>query len=480
MPRDRPLVTVVSGAQGMRIAAASMAAQGLGIAPGRTLADARALVPDLRTVPADPAADVAALTQLCGWCSRYTPMAAIDRQDQGGAAGLLLDITGCAHLFGGEAAMIDDIIARLSACGFAARAGVADTSGAAWAWARFGDTAILPPGHQRARLAGLPVAGLRLGADTRHALDGLGLRRIGDLYALPRAALAARFGLEAVRRLDQALGDEPEPIAPRRPPPSHHRVLAFAEPISTPESIAAAVQALVKGLCDELAAQRLGARRLELTVCRSDATTLGLAAGANQPTRDPTHVFRLFQQVLDRIDPGFGIDAIALAARATAPLALQQHALADDAARASDIDLASLYDVLGMRLGYAYVMRLAARASHVPERAVARVPPGEPVDASPWPAHWERPLRLLPRPQPVAVVAPVPDGPPLRFVWDGITHPVVHAEGPERIAGEWWRERAAFRDYYQVEDSAGRRYWLFREGAYGPEGARWFLHGLFA
>ena len=423
-----------------------------------------------------------ALARLADWCGRYTPWTAIDHADEGGGAGLFLDITGCAHLFGGEAALLRDLTRRLAAFGLAVRAAVADTPGAAWAWARFGADRIVPPGAQREHLAPLPVASLRLGAAVVEMLNGLGLRRIGDLYKLPRSALAARFGNTTLRRLDQALGIEYEPLTPRRPPAPHRVVMNFAEPIATAESIAATARTLLADLCDGLAAQDMGARRLELMIYRADGTVAGLAVGTRQPTRDPVHLFRLFREVLDKVDPGFGIDTVALSARAVEALRAQQHSLGttggDGAVPATD--LAELFDVLGMRLGYAHVMRLAARPSHVPERAVARVSPTEPSDARIWPLDWERPLRLLSRPEPVEVLAPVPDGPPRQFVWRGVTHRIAHAQGPERIAGEWWRDDAALRDYYQVEDMDGRRFWVFREGLYAATGARWFLHGLFA
>ncbi len=479
----KPLATTTAAAGACRIAAVNRAGQACGIAPGMTLADARALVPDLVAVAATPAEDGHALTRLAEWCMRYTPWVAVDPTDQDGSA-LWLDVTGCTHLFGGEGRLLRDLEARLARFGFAARAAVADTPGAAWAWARFAalrtaDDGIVPSGMHRTRIAALPVAGLRLAPDLVETLHGLGLRRIGDLYPIPRAALAARFGRLVLYRLDQALGTMPEPISPLAEPPAQRAVLAFPEPVMTAAGIAAAVQHLVENLCDTLAQQALGARRLMLSCYRSDGRIATRAIGTSAPSRDPAHLFRLFREHLDAIDPGFGLDVMALAATEVAPLAPSQASLAP-ASDATARELAHLVDVLGTRLGPAQVRRLAARASHIPERAVARVAAGTAPAAPAWPVG-ERPLRLLPHPEPIDVTAPVPDGPPMQFVWRRCTHRVARAMGPERICGEWWRDDAKPRDYYHVEDNAGRRFWVYREDLYRPDApARWYLHGLFA
>ena len=463
-----------------RVAAVNAHAQANGIAPGMTLADARALVQQITVLPADPAADAQALGRLADWCGRYTPWTATDREDQCGGAGLWLDITGCAHLFGGEIALIEDIEARLGAFGFTARAAIADTPGAAWAWARFATIkspadAIIPPGAQRTALAGLPVAGLRLDPDTMTMLQSLGLRRIGDLYRFPRASLPVRFGALLLRRLDQAL-DGNEPLSPRQPPVVCRAALNFAEPILEAADIAAATRRLLDDLCDQLACRGHGGRRFELTAYRSDGTTDSLVIGAGRATRDAAHLRRLFAERLERIAPGYGIDAMALAAVVIEPLGAQQVQLADRQAPA--VDLTQLFDVLGTRLGHAQVMRLATRASHVPERAVRRIPAAAQAVPAALP-DAPRPLRLFPRPEPIEASALLPDEPPFQFIWRGIVHRVARAQGPERIAGEWWRDRGLTRDYYQVEDTSGRRFWLYRDHIHQPHATRWFLHGLF-
>ncbi len=447
-----------------------------------TLADARALVPHLAVTPERPAADLRALRRLADWCTRYTPWSATDHEDQCGSAGLWLDITGCAHLFGGEAALIEDLTGRMHALGFAARAAVADTAGAAWARARFATMksaadAVVPSGQQRKALTALPVAGLRIGADIVSSLHSLGLRRIGDLYAFPRSSLPVRFGDLLLLRIDQALGDIAEPLSPHQPSIAYRALLNFAEPVSEPASIAAAVDLLLRDLCDQLARRDQGGRRFDLAAYRSDGTIDAHQIGTGRPSRDPAHLVRLFAERIVKIAPGFGIDAMTLTAAVTEPLPSQQAAL--DAPDGSSVDLTQLFDVLGTRLGHAQVMRLAAQASHIPERAVARVTAATPAAQVAWP-DAPRPLRLLPHPEPIEASALLPDEPPFQFVWRGMVHRVAHAQGPERIAGEWWRDREPTRDYYRIEDSAGRRFWVYRDNFHDPHRTRWFLHGLFA
>jgi protein ImuB len=475
--RARPFATIADG-NVQRIVSVNAAAQANGIAPGMTLADARALLPSLAVMPEQPGRDARALGQLAEWCTRYTPWSAVDRAGQCGSAGLWLDITGCAHLFGGEMALAGDLVARLGTLGFSARAGIADTPGAAWAWARFAPDAnpIVPPAVQREAIAPLAVAGLRIDAGMVEALHSLGLRRIGDLYAFPRASLPGRFGALLLQRLDQALGNIVEPLSPRQPPIAYRAAITFAEPISEPAGIAATVDHLLRDLCAQLARRDQGGRRFDLTAYRCDGTTDGLRIGTGSPSRDPAHLARLFAEKLEKIAPGFGIDAMALTAPIVETLPSRQAPLA--AYDAASVDLTQLFDVLGTRLGHAQVMRLATRASHIPERAVERVAAASPVVPAQWP-DTPRPLRLFQHPQPIEASALLPDEPPFQFVWRGILHRVARAQGPERIAGEWWRDHGATRDYYRVEDADGRRFWIYRDNFEAPRETRWFLHGLF-
>lgn len=475
-PAEQAFATAAPG-NVRRIVAVDGAARRAGIKPGMSVADALAVRPGLVLVPADEAADRALVERLADWCSHYTPWAAADSWTEG--FGLWLDVTGCAHLFGGEEALLAHLTKRLRRLGFSARAALADTPGAAWAWARYGaHHPCIPEKGQRDALAPLPVAALRLAPEAAATLSGLGLRRIGDLYGIPRAGLAARFGRTVAHRLDQALGHDSEPISPRRPPPSHGVHAAFAEPIARPEDVAEAVRRLLERLCRQLEAEGLGLRRLEVTAFRVDATVRAIAIGTSRPARDSRHLFRLLGEDLPALDPGFGIELLRVAAVEVAPLAPEQTGLEAGGARPDEF--ARLLDSLGNRLGFDRVMRLVPQQSHVPECAVARLPPAAPTPAVPWPGR-RRPVRLFSRPEPVEAMAPVPDSPPVMFRWRNRAHRVVRADGAERLADEWWRRVTPERDYYVVEDEAGRRFWLFREGLYGAAPPpRWYVHGVFA
>ncbi|WP_454018817.1 Y-family DNA polymerase [Azospirillum sp. Marseille-Q6669] len=425
-----------------------------------------------------------------------------------GPDGVALDITGCAHLFGGEEAMAADLSARLGAAGFESRLAVADTPAAAWALARFGREAptLTPPlggeGSCPPRPAGrgtreregggnradtlplpLPVAALRLPAATVDGLAAVGLRRIGDLHALPRATLAARFGPELLRRLDQAYGRLDEPLSPRLPVPPHSVRLALPEPITTAEAIAEALRRLLAALCAGLEKTGEGARRLRLELHRVDRrledAPQTLAIGTGHPVRRPDALMRLFAQKLDRVEPGPGLELMVLSATEAGPLAAAQAAL--DGGTDGQPELGELMDRLGNRLGERAVLRLVPRQSWLPERSVA--PASAFADASGgalWPADRPRPVRLLAPPEPIEAMALLPDDPPVMFRWRGARHRIRRADGPERIAAEWWRRDGEPRDYYRVEDEAGRRFWVFRQGLYRPGvAALWFLHGFF-
>jgi protein ImuB len=395
---------------------------------------------------------------------------------------LWLDISGCAHLWGGEPALLGDLLARLRRQGLIARAAVADTPGAAWAWARFGDAdnPCLPSGGQRQILTGLPIPALRLLPATVAGLARLGMRTIGNLDALPRAGLTARFGRAIVHRLDQAYGREDEPIVPRQPPVAHRVHRAFAEPIGRAEDVAAAIRHMLDQLCADLEAQRLGLRHLELSAFRLDASVQHLLIGTSRPSRDARHLLRLLDEPLGRIDAGFGIEMLRLSALDVEMLATRQSALADVSATENGETLVQMLDRLGNRLGFDRVHRFGVRQSHLPERAVMRLSPTAAATHDVWPEE-QRPLRLLARPEAVEAVAPLPDAPPLLFRWRRQIHRITRAEGPERLSAEWWRELQPDRDYYRVEDESGRRFWLYRDGVHTGEGSPpcWYLHGIF-
>lgn len=467
--RDVPLVTATPGPV-RQVMAVNRAAALAGLRSGMKLASALAQVPGVKVAAHEPQADARLLAALAERCTLFSPWTAAD-----GASGLWLDVSGCGHLFGGEAGLLERLAGRFQALGLTARAALAATPGAAWAWARFGEPAA-PILSDMEQLAPLPPAALRLAPDTIQALTGLGLRRVGDLMAIPRAQLSRRFGPQVVWRLDQMRGDEPEPISPLRPPVAYRAHTTLAEPISRAEDIAATLGHLLSLLCRQLEGNGLGARRLELTLFRVDGSLARAEIGTGMPCRDPGHLARLFRDRLAEIRPDFGFEAACLEAPHTQP----QPAAQDDLEqRRGEADLNRLLDSLGNRLGPGRLVRLIPRPSHVPERSVHRQSPGAPPPAGGWPAG-RAPIRLLPHPEPIEAMAPIPDAPPLRFRWRGRLHLVVRADGPERIAPEWWHEEAEERDYYRIEDEQGLRLWLYRLGHYGgAEPPRWYLHGVF-
>jgi protein ImuB len=480
-PPERPLLLAGRGGGRHVIVAADEAALALGLRPGLALAEAQARVPNLYVAPADPAAYAAALERLGHWAlRRYSPVVAIDPPD-----GLLIDITGAAHLFGGEEALLGDLLARLKAAGLHARAALAETIGAAHALARFGrdSVAIVVPGETAAAIAPLPVAALRLDPELAGRLHRLGFDTIGALAAIPRAPLALRFGEEPLRRLDQALGRRAEPFQPICPPELIHVRRAFAEPISAPETLARFTGKLVASLCGVLEQKGLGTRRLDLLFYRTDSIIEAIRAGTAKPVRDAARLTRLLTQRLEVVDPGFGVEEMMLSASLAEPLGPRQ---CDSFGHDAEAVLSALVDTLANRPGVAKLYRAAPAESDLPERSVRILAPLAPPAGAAWPAHWPRPSRLLSPPEPVETLALLPDHPPAHFTWRGIRRRVRKADGPERVFGEWWRreeETAAIRDYFMVEDDAGERFWLYRSGD-GEDLAtgdlRWYVHGVFA
>ena len=389
------------------------AALALGLFPGQKATDAMALVPELVTDEADPAGDLAALEALVLWCVRYSPAVAADAPD-----GLFLDITGVAHLWGGEAAMLDDLLDRLGAQGIPARGAVAGSPGAAWALARCSheDRAVIPPGAEAAALTHLPVTGLRLESQTTTQLIRLGLAHIGQLAAIPRAQLARRFGAATLTRLDQALARAEEALVFQRPATPWFARLAFAEPISAPEDLARASRDIAQKLCARLLAEGQGAGRFELAFHRLDGRAERLSVGLSLPGRSADAIARLFAPMLERVDPGFGIEVVTLAAERVEPLPERQISLDALGEVAREDGVAPLVDRLANRLGEARVWRAEAWPSHIPERAVVRRPPLSAAEGETWAKDRPRPVRLFARPEPLeAVGAPIPDDPPKRF-----------------------------------------------------------------
>jgi protein ImuB len=579
-PADAPLVVAEPIKGALRLAAINDAAAQLGLTPGMALADARAMHPRIAVADADPAADRRMLIALADWCDRYTPLVGLDAPD-----GLVLDITGCAHLFGGEEALRHDLVARLEQHGFHTRAAAADTVGCAWAMARYGAARPIPTHQTRDVLLPLPLAALRISAKTVTALAQVGLKRIADVIDRPRAPLAARFGEDFVRRIDQATGQEDEPITPRLPVPPYLAERRFADPIAREADVLGTIEQLAHELAKLLERRGEGARLIEAALFRTDGKVHRIAAGTGAPLRDAARIRALFVERLaaigDECDPGFGYDTVRLSAHATERCDPSQTGLTapDHAA-----ELAHLIDRLGARFGLRRITRLVPQDTHIPEHAIAAVAAAASCSPSPtrgkgsaygYPPRPEerantnpplqqeterarleatqvgftrlahtrcrsrvnprsgggpmlrdasqrqsaamllsmrpsaidgddvsghtlltqeslsqdsltptRPIRLFERPEPIEAIAEVPDGPPVQFTWRRVRYAVAHAEGPERIAMEWWRDpqgQALTRDYFRVESDDGVRVWLYREGLFSERSApNWFLHGVFA
>ena len=540
---DRPFVLAMTAAGGPRIAALNEAAEAAGLKLGASLADARAQAESLQARDVDPAADIAALRRLALWATRYTPTAS-PWSEENGADGFFLDIEGSAHLFGGEEMLIADLASRLQQnFGLPARLAVAATPGTAWALSRFhaAPLTVLPSGDEAAALAPLPVEALRLTAETCTALRRLGFKSVGALLDQPRAPFAARFPSELLRRIDQALGRVDEPLVPIVAPPVYHSLRYLLEPIFTQEAVVALAGRLMHTLVHVLTRDDVGARALRLSLYRVDGAVETIDIGLTLPTRSVSHVARLIELKLEALaamqDAGFGFEAVGLAVTRADPMSARQtefnvhpetlvHSASLEGPGLSSFEghlrwppqddddverYAALIDALRQRLGSHSVRRFEEVASHIPERVEILSPvDGEALHGEAW-EQTTRPLLLLPRAEPTEVTALVPDGPPRRFCWRGVTYEVAGAQGPERIASEWWRlrtltpsahsrdadpipadpilsgaegerQQGLTRDYYLVEDADGHRFWLYREGLYGREtaAARWFVHGLFA
>ncbi|NKK60257.1 DNA polymerase Y family protein [Rhizobium leguminosarum bv. viciae] len=481
IPGETPLVVVARGGSKRWLSAVDANAAKLGLHVGMAAAKAQALVQGLLMVDADPAADLAALERLTLWAlSQYSPVVAVDPPD-----GIVMDTEGADHLQGGEELMLSGLVNRFRARGLLARAVVADTWGAAFGLARSmtAETKVVPLGQTVDAVARLPLSSLRLSAETIVNLRTLGFKTVGELAATPRAPLSLRFGPGIGRRLDQMFGRVAEPIDPIRSPEIIEAHRAFAEPISAAETIAKYVSRLVIKLCRELQAGGLGVRRTDLIVHRVDNTTQALRAGTAKPVRDVAWLTKLLHDRIEKIDPGFGIEKLSLAATMVEPLDDKQ--IVSSLVTEATVDVGAFVDVLGNRGAYR-IYRVAPVASDVPERSVKRISPVAADVGQTWPTVWPRPVRLMDRPELIEVMALLPDHPPVWFTWRGRRRRVKRADGPERIFGEWWQrtsEWAAVRDYFTVEDETGERYWIFRsgDGVDSDTGShRWFLHGVFA
>jgi protein ImuB len=479
-PPEGPLIVYEKIKNAFTLTALDRQASAAGLHVGMSLADARAIRPDVIAHEADMDADARLLDDIAEWCGRFTPIVVIDKP-----SGLLLDITGCAHLFGGPGKMLAEAQDRIKAQGFALRAAIAPTPGAAWAFSRLGKNMVVEEEELESALFSLPVSALRLRPEAAALLRRLGLKTIGQIMHAPRQPFAARAGQDAMLRLDQALGRAPEALAPRRPPPPLFALRRLVEPVLTMEAILIVTQALITDLCGQLDERGSGARLLRLSLFGVDNRVRTVQLGLSRAEADPKIMLRLLRERLsvspEALDAEFGFDAGRLDAVEIAPVILRPVDLAPKAGRDAEAE-ARLIDRLTARLGAARIGRPSLTLVHAPERAngwAAADAKAIEAPALPKDGVMRRPLRLFSRAQAIEAVAPMPDGPPMRFRWRRVLHDVARAEGPERIMPDWLRApHGRPRDYYRVEDREGRRFWLYREDH--EDAPRWFLHGLFA
>ncbi|MBM3563750.1 MAG: DNA polymerase Y family protein [Alphaproteobacteria bacterium] len=486
---DAPLVLVKKERSTLRIDALDRKAIALGLTPGMTLADARARAPHLAVAQADAEADERLMLRLAAFCEQFTPLVALDPP-----CGLMLDATGCAHLFGGDAAMRTYVLQAMARLSFTGRAAVAATPDAARALARFGETAVAPPNEDEIFTRPLSIAALEAPRETSVALTRAGLATLGDLADRSSAALTARFGSETMRRLTRILGREDARITPLRPLPDCMVERRFAEPFLDLSAIENVLRPLIAEAMGILEKRGEGGRAFEARFFRTDSAVRALYFETGAPSRNVEALLRLFRlkadSLADPLDPGYGFDVIRFCVLRAESLAQSQ--IGFERQDAQDSDVADLVDRLAARFGRDRVLRFAAHETHDPMRAASYVHAASPSSSSgswPKPEPGEPPLRplfLFDPPQPIETVAETPDGPPMHFQWRRVRHLIARAEGPERIAPEWWRNTVGrerrTRDYYRLEDRDGHRFWVFREGLYESETAapRWFLHGLFA
>jgi len=446
------------------------------------------MVPEITVAMADERADLKLLENIATWCDRFTPFVALDPPDV-----LLLDVTGVPHLFGGEKGLLDTLKASLRKQKLAVRMGLAGTAMAARALAREKDGTIAPAGEEAAMVAKLSIEALLLDPPVTHALRRAGLKTIGQAAGRTRAEIVGRFGHDVAAILDRALGKAEKPISPRLPLPDYMAEHRFADPVTNQDVVAATLQTLAQSLAQILEERSQGARKLEASFFRADGAVFRLAIETGRPTRDAKIVERLFREKLDSLadplDPGFGFDLIRLAVPEAERV--NPEAITLDASQQEDDEVAFLIDRLSARFGASRLLAFRPNDTHIPEAAGIAVPAQHAEESK---TAWEtirgkaeaprRPLRMFARPEPIEAIAEIPDGPPLRFRWRRALHEVIFAEGPERIAMEWWRHREAVptRDYFRVEDGKGRRFWLYRAGLYGREttDSQWFMHGVFA
>lgn len=463
----------------MMITAVSPLAATQGIEAGMRAADAKAICPGLEVLDDKPERPANLLRGLGEWCVRYSPIVAID---EFGMDGLMMDVSGCTHLWGGEREYLKEIISRLKSKGYGVRLAIADTPGAAWAVSRFGKVSPLvpPAGHTEAMLP-LPPEALRLEEHVLAKLRKLGFYQIKSFIGMPRSVLRRRFGESFLLRLAQALGTENEVLQPLQVPVPFQERLPCLEPIKTRTGIEIAITKMLENLCKRLQSEGKGLRSAVLSGYRIDGKVVQVAIGTSGATHNITHLFKLFQLKIDQIRPGLGIELFVMDAPKVDDVEVPQEAMWSASPGLNDQSVIRLLDRVAGKVGPEVIRRYLPATRYWPERSLKGAQSLAEKPVAEWRADLPRPTELLKKPDPIEVMALIPDHPPKFFIYKGIQHIIAKADGPERIEREWWLDQGEHRDYYQVEDDKGQRYWLFRSGHYGGDQKyQWFLHGFFA
>jgi protein ImuB len=473
--KDSAIVCAGASHGRMTVIAANQKASTQGIHNGMPLADARAIVHGLEVFDERPGRKERLLEGLARWAIRYTPLSSTD------PSGILLDITGCPHLWGGEESYMNHITTRLESSGYAVNSAIAGTIGTAWALARYGNgTEIIPEYQQHSALLPLPPAALRIPNETIEKLHKLGLNKIERFIHMPRSVLRRRFGENLLIKIAQAMGDEPEAFNPIGIIQEYEERLACMEPIRTAKAIEIAIERLLEKLCSKLRSESLGLRKAKLTGYRIDGKTVTTSIGTNRPCDEEKHLLKLFAMNISGIAPGMGIELFTLTAEQTEKMERPQEKIWAGQAGLDSQPLAEFLDRVAGKVGKNTIHRYLPRADYWPERAIRQAKDLSDESETHFHNPLNRPIQLLSKPERIEVTAPIPDYPPMLFIYQGKRHSIKKADGPERLERAWWLEEGEHRDYYTVEDEKGNRYWLFRSGHYAAENSAWFIHGFFA
>jgi protein ImuB len=446
-----------------------------GIAIGMPLAEAMALAPSTHFEQHDPGADRAALLELAAWCEQFSPVVGIEPPDN-----LCLDVTGLGSLFGGEESLAQQIARTFQRRGYEARLAIADTLGAAWALAHDGQESpiISPRGKTATAITELPMSALRLSSEAVEILTELGIGQIGQLLKLRRDALAARFDLQLLLRLDQALGLVAETIISHRPPPEIVLETQLEYPTDDRQAMDVILEQLIERIAQMLIERQQGAIQLECQLKCETSEPTSFTVGLFRASAHAKHLLELVQMRLERIVLAAPVIAVKMSVLMTARLQTWQPELFEPSRRESRREVGLLVDRLSNRLGREAVVRAMPQADAQPELAFRYEPLAGVAERKNQKSRWKslpRPLRLEREPLRLEVLSVVPDGPPIQFQLHGQSHRVAKSWGPERIQTGWWRRSYVQRDYYRIETRTGKRFWLFRR----LNDAKWFLHGEF-